>query len=81
MTQAISVMLVMPQQRRKRRPRTQTRREKPPEKRSDRRTETPHASVATPTLSPVLLPVGDDGEAVRVVPVAAHIRVPAGHTC
>lgn len=32
-------------------------------------------------LSPVLLPVGDDGEAVRVVPVAADVRVPPGHTC
>lgn len=32
-------------------------------------------------LSPVLLPVGDDGEAVRVVSVAADVRVPPGHTC
>lgn len=32
-------------------------------------------------LSPVLLPVGDDGEAVRVVSVTADIRVPPGHTC
>lgn len=32
-------------------------------------------------LPPVLLPVGDDGEAVRVVPVAADVRVPPGHTC
>lgn len=32
-------------------------------------------------LSPVLLPVGNDGEAVRVVSVAADVRVPPGHSC
>ena len=32
-------------------------------------------------LSPVLLPVGDDGQTVRVVPVAADVRVPPGHPC
>lgn len=32
-------------------------------------------------LSPVLLPVRDDGETVRVVPVAADVRVPPGHSC
>ena len=29
--------------------------------------------------SPVLLAVGDDGQPVRVVAVAAHVRVPPGH--
>lgn len=32
-------------------------------------------------LSPVLLPVGNDGETVGVVSVAADIRVPPGHAC
>ena len=32
-------------------------------------------------VSPVLLAVGDDGQAVRVVAVAADVRVPPGHAC
>lgn len=34
-----------------------------------------------PSNSPVLLPVGDDGEPVCVVPVAADVGVPPGHPC
>lgn len=32
-------------------------------------------------VSPVLLPIGDDGQSIGVVPVAADVRVPPGHTC
>lgn len=32
-----------------------------------------------PRLSPVLLSVGNDGEAISVVSVAADVRVPPGH--
>lgn len=32
-------------------------------------------------FSPVLLSVGNDGEAVGVVSVAADVRVPPGHPC
>lgn len=33
------------------------------------------------SVSPVLLPVGDDGKAIRVVSVTADIRVPSCHSC
>lgn len=35
----------------------------------------------TSSPSPVLFPVGNDRKSIRVVPVAADIRVSSGHSC